>query len=114
MKRLHLALGVADVVASVADYSRRLGAPPLVLVPGEYALWRTAQINFSIRHDPAHAGQLRHLGWEDPQADGFSLSTDCNGIVWEHFALAAQMGEIRDAWPDAGVPVPDQPCSAQG
>lgn len=105
MRPFHLALSTPDVAASVADYTQRLGTGPCVVVPGEYALWRTPQLNLSIRQDPSCApGSLRHLGWEDPDAESFSTSTDVNGIVWERFAAEHQAEEIGRIWPDT----PDQ------
>lgn len=101
MKRLHVALAVADVSASIEDYSRRLGCPPSAVVAGEYALWRTAQVNLSIRRTSGEAGALRHLGWEDPDATTFTQETDANGIVWERFSAELQNQEIKDAWPGA-------------
>jgi hypothetical protein len=100
VKKFHLALGVADIAASVEEYSERLQAQPAVVVPGEYALWRTAQLNFSVRKvDADQVGRLRHLGWEDPLAQAFNCSEDCNGIAWEHFNLQQQLDEIALAWP---------------
>lgn len=100
MKKFHLAIGVADIAASVEDYSERLQAQPALVVPGEYALWRTAHLNFSVRKVAAdQVGQLRHLGWEDPHAESFSCSEDCNGVGWEHFNLQQQLDEIALAWP---------------
>ena len=101
MKILHLALAVANVEESIADYSSRLGAAPVVVVPGEYALWRTDTLNFSIRRDAEHRGPLRHLGWEDSDATKFSVETDCNGITWERFAAEHQAQEINETWPHA-------------
>ncbi len=104
-RRFHIALGVADVALSVEDYSRRLGLPPDVIVSGEYALWRTETVNFSIRRAPDKPGTLRHLGWEDESATAFSQDSDANGIVWERFSAAQQLKEINDAWPgSAGKP----------
>lgn len=99
MRRIHIALGVGDIAASVADYTRRLGMAPVVVVPGEYALWRTDALNLSIRC--TDAGQLRHLGWEDDACEAFTVETDVNGIAWERFSAAQQAGEIRAIWPDA-------------
>lgn len=45
MKRIHVALGVSDIEASVIEYTARLGHAPVVVVPNEYALWRTAEVN---------------------------------------------------------------------
>jgi hypothetical protein len=97
--RFHVALGVPDVARSVLEYSVRLGSAPIVHVPNEYALWRTEQVNFSIRRAEGPAG-LRHLGVEDPSVTSFSDETDGNGIVWERFTLQEQMSEIRRHWPD--------------
>lgn len=101
MNRIHVALAVPDVSASIEDYSRRLGCRPSAVVAGEYALWRTAQVNFSIRRTSG-ASALRHLGWEDPVAATFTQETDVNGIVWERFSAELQDQEIKGAWPGAG------------
>lgn len=99
-KRFHIALGVADIAASVEDYSDRLQAQPALVVPDAYALWRTPSLNFSIRKVPAEqVGQLRHLGWEDAKCASFQTEADPNGIQWEHFSLAQQLDEIALAWP---------------
>ena len=58
MKKVHLALGVADFDASVREYTARLGVSPCCTVEGSYALWRTDLLNLSIRVDPASAGKL--------------------------------------------------------
>lgn len=94
MKRFHIALAVADLDASIEDYSRRLEKSPMVVVPGKYAMWRTESLNFSISQIPEHAGELRHLGFEDAAASGFSSTTDVNGIDWEHFSPEAQDQKI--------------------
>lgn len=102
MKKLHLSLGVANLEATVADYSQRFGQPPTLVIPSTYALWRTETLNISIRQGTAQeGGPLRHLGWEDDQAPEFSQDTDCNGIVWEHFTAAQQAAEIAALWPGA-------------
>lgn len=49
MKKLHLALAVADIEHTVADYTRCFGQEPDLVVPQTYALWRTAQLNVSVR-----------------------------------------------------------------
>jgi hypothetical protein len=102
MRKFHIALSVVDVEGSVRDYSERLGCAPTILVAGEYALWRTECLNFSIRKvADAKAGTLRHLGWEDSAADAFSSNIDVNGIVWERFTEAQQRAEIKSIWPRA-------------
>ncbi len=106
-RKFHIALGVADIAASIEDYAQRLQAQPALVVPDEYALWRTPALNFSIRRvEPEAVGLLRHLGWEDAFAQEFSRDTDANGIVWEHFALNQQLDEIALAWP--GLTKPSQ------
>ena len=85
MRTFHIAITVADIARSVQDYSDRLGCPPAVVVPNEYALWRTPSINLSIRRVDKEPGTLRHLGWEDSSAARFNTDTDVNGIVWEHY-----------------------------
>ena len=101
MRVLHLALAVSNIEQSVADYSARLGALPIVVVPGEYALWRTETLNLSIRKTSELSGTLRHLGWEDAEAKKFSAETDCNGIIWEKFTASHQAQEINEIWPNA-------------
>jgi len=108
MQRIHIALSTEDVAATVEDYSVRLGRKPNLVVAGEYALWRTDTINLSVRKDPtATPGELRHLGWEDPSAGGFTASTDVNGVVWERFTAEQQAQEIEAVWPGSGYTVDD-------
>ncbi|WP_433933900.1 hypothetical protein AB3662_05650 [Sorangium cellulosum] len=104
MRRIHIALGVRSLADSIADYTQRLAAQPRVVVPDQYALWRTDTVNFSIRQVPAgDAPGLRHLGWEDDAASAFSDTRDCNGIVWEEFGPEQQLQEILGLWPDAQI-----------
>ena len=98
LRRFHIALAVADLKASIADYSQRLGVAPTAVVPGKYALFRTGQLNFSINEMPARAGQLRHLGFEDDAAKDFSSDHDVNGIEWELFSPAAQDAKIPEVY----------------
>ena len=106
MQRIHIALGVENVDASIEEYNRILGVPACVVVAGEYALWRTQTVNFSIRRcQKNETGTLRHLGWEDECSSGFKISTDVNGIVWEHFSLNEQLTEIKNRWQDADIDI---------
>lgn len=102
MRRFHLALGVPNISASVADYTHRLGSPPNLVIPGEYALWRTDTLNLSLRRLSDGAAQLRHLGWEDSEAPSFSAEVDVNGVTWEHFSAEQQDAEIAATWPARG------------
>ena len=102
MRRFHIALAVANLADSVRDYSARLGVEPTAVVAGKYAMWRTAQLNFSINQIPERAVQLRHLGFEDSAAADFSSDHDVNGIEWELFSPKAQDDKIVEVY---GVPV---------
>jgi catechol 2,3-dioxygenase-like lactoylglutathione lyase family enzyme len=102
MKRFHIALAVANLDASIEDYNRRLGQTPAAVVPGRYAMWRTDLLNFSINQNPQRAGQLRHIGFEDDGAEGFTSTVDVNGIEWEQFSAREQDRRIVEMY---GVPV---------
>ena len=102
MKRFHIALAVRDLGASIADYSVRLGQPPRVVVDGKYAMWRTDLLNFSINRNAERTGQLRHIGFEDDSAEGFTSAPDVNGIEWERFSAKAQDERIVEMY---GAPV---------
>ncbi|MEE9232931.1 MAG: hypothetical protein V3U07_05710 [Nitrospirales bacterium] len=102
MKRFHRALGIVNIEPSVLDYSQRLGQDPNVVIPHEYALWRTDTLNLSIRKVSAEESRkLRHLGWETPDTKEFSTEMDNNGILWEHFTAHQQADEINQIWPDS-------------
>jgi hypothetical protein len=100
MKRFHIAIAVKDLNASIADYNQRLSQPATAIVPGKYAMWRTNCLNFSINQVPECAGQLRHLGFEDDLATGFSSSYDVNAIEWECFSSEAQNRKIIERYGD--------------
>lgn len=102
MKRFHIALAVDNLNASIDDYSKRLGQRPDAVVPGKYAMWRTGLLNFSINEIPERAGQLRHIGFEDSEARGFSSQFDVNGIEWELFSVEEQDKKIVQTY---GVPL---------
>jgi catechol 2,3-dioxygenase-like lactoylglutathione lyase family enzyme len=104
MKRFHVAISTPNIQDSVEDYTLRLGCPPTLVIEKEYALWRTETLNFSIRKDTTlPPGSMRHLGWEDSQAETFSAEKDCNGILWERFSARHQEEEILEIWPDAKI-----------
>ena len=99
MKKIHIALAVTDIEASVNDYAQRLGCRPDIVIPNEYALWRTTTLNLSIRKAQAgKGGTLRHLGWEDPASPTFFAERDLNGVPWEEFLPEQQAEEIRQTW----------------
>ena len=99
MKKLHLAISTDSLAATIKDYSSRLGAKPCLVIAEEYALWRTATLNISVRRDESYSpGSLRHLGWEDSGAIVMTAETDVKGIVWERFTAEQQAEEIREIW----------------
>ncbi|MFK4443734.1 catechol 2,3-dioxygenase-like lactoylglutathione lyase family enzyme [Caballeronia udeis] len=98
MKRFHIALAVASLEQSIADYTQRLGQEPTAVVPGAYAMWRTDLLNFSINESPAQAGLLRHIGFEDDTAAGFAKTRDVNGIEWEQFSPGEQDRRIEETY----------------
>lgn len=102
-KKFHIAIAVTDIEATVQEYSRRMGAAPTLVVTDEYALWRTETLNFSIRKTTDAPGMVRHVGWEDPTAIGFTRETDANGLLWERFTEQDQQEEITRLWPTAIV-----------
>ncbi|MCC5899107.1 MAG: hypothetical protein EA395_13040 [Phormidium sp. GEM2.Bin31] len=101
MKKIHIAISSNNIEKTVVDYTKRLNCQPCLVVEGEYALWRTESVNFSVRQDRKTApGSLRHLGWEDSDAQEFTEEIDVNGIIWERFNAAKQAEEIKELWPD--------------
>lgn len=101
VKRVHIAIGTSDVEATIQDYTRRVGAAPCVVVPGEYAMWRTDILNLAIRKVTGAAGTVRHIGFEEDGVEGFVETKDVNGITWECFSPQEQDRMILDLWPDA-------------
>ena len=101
MKRIHVALAVSKLDDAIADIRDRLGAEPCVVVPGTYALFRTASVNLSLTQNAEQAGRLRHLGVEDPEAPAFASDPGPDGFVWERFTAEQQADEINAYWPEA-------------
>ena len=101
MRKIHIAISSENIEETIRDYTKRLKCEPCLVVKGEYALWRTESLNFSVRQDAlSNPGSLRHLGWEDSEATEFTEETDVNGIVWERFSADKQAEEIKELWPD--------------
>jgi hypothetical protein len=82
-RRFHVALAVDHVDGVAADSAERLGESPVVSIAGEYALWRTSEINLSISKARPDEERLRHVGFEDPEVETKTYSTDCSGLLWE-------------------------------
>jgi catechol 2,3-dioxygenase-like lactoylglutathione lyase family enzyme len=108
-RRFHIALAVDDLATTIVDYSERLGMPPVTVVQGKYALWRTPEINLSVNADTPAGPRLRHVGFEEvgpvPRGSATGGSeperaplapreTDLNGVMWESFTTAQQDREI--------------------
>lgn len=94
MRRIHVALAVDSLEATVADYTARLGAEPVAVVPGKYALWRTPEVNLSVNADTSPEQRLRHIGFEDDTVMAKQEDHDVNGIMWETFS---------PTWQDEGI-----------
>jgi catechol 2,3-dioxygenase-like lactoylglutathione lyase family enzyme len=103
LRRIHVALAVDDLDATITDYSTRLGAQPVAVVPGKYALWRTAAVNLSVNAGTPSAQRLRHLGFEDDGATEKTEDRDPNGITWESFSPSWQDEALVRAY---GEPLP--------
>ena len=63
MHRIHIALGVDDLDATIRDDTDQLGVGPIVVVPGTDALWRTAEANLSVSSEVGRTERLRHIGF---------------------------------------------------
>ncbi|PCJ58833.1 MAG: hypothetical protein COA79_12240 [Planctomycetota bacterium] len=101
MKKLHIAIGTHQFEKSIQEYNIKLNQKPDLIIHETYALWRTADLNLSLRilEEDKNPG-IRHIGWEDNKATRFCEEADCNGIVWEHFSAQQQADEINDLWKD--------------
>ncbi len=97
MKRFHISIAVSDFAASLAEYTKRLGCEPILLVEGRYALWKTDLLNFTIScKEGQQAGVIRHIGFEDAAEKNFREEMDVNGITWEYFSSEGQMQEVKE------------------
>lgn len=101
MKRVHIAIMVNALLPSIEEYSQRFGVGPVCIVENTWALWLTPLLNFSIEVKPDHHGQLKHLGFEDPEAASPHRETDINGLLWEQFTQEQQKDLIFKLWPNA-------------
>ncbi len=95
MKNFHISPAVKNIQESVVEYSAKFGFEPQIVIDDKYALWKMEALNFLISCKSEIAGQMRHLGFENPQAQSFATSTDCNGILWEDFTEQMQKEEIE-------------------
>jgi hypothetical protein len=99
-ERIHVAIAVSDIDLSIQEYTQLTGTEPELVVPGEYALFRTESMNLSLRRTGDAPGTVRHLGFERDDASHFSVYRDRHGLVWENFNREHQRDEIAAAWPD--------------
>jgi catechol 2,3-dioxygenase-like lactoylglutathione lyase family enzyme len=69
MKRLHVHVGVGDLDASIAFYSRFFGAEPVV-TKGDYAKWmlEDPRVNFAISTGQHEGRGVQHLGIQTESA----------------------------------------------
>jgi len=61
-------------------------------------------VNLSVRVVAGGGERLRHLGFEDEDAEAMTASTDVNGLVWEHFSAEQQAGEIEAVYGTPDLP----------
>lgn len=99
--KVHIAISVKDIKTSIKEYSEFLQSSPALVIADEYVLWRTDELNLSLRKTNEEVGVIRHLGFEDDKLKGFDEFKDSNGVVWELFNKQAQANEINELWPDA-------------
>jgi len=111
--RVHVALGVTDLPSAVDDYTRLLGREPELVIPDAYALFRTRELNLSLRVTAGEAGQVRHLGFELDEPTPFEAISVGGAVTWELFDASGQADEIRAAWPSSHY-VPAPPPSLGG
>ncbi|MHB8624224.1 MAG: hypothetical protein ACYC9J_07110 [Sulfuricaulis sp.] len=95
-QRFRISITAEDIQLSIAEYFKRLGSEPVLVVKHEHALWRTSWLNLPIRKAGADP-DIRHIGWEDTAAGGFIR--DINAFVWEHFNATQQAEKIRQIRP---------------
>ena len=111
--RVHVALGVTDLRSAVDDYTRLLGREPELVIPDAYALFRTRELNLSLRVTAGEAGQVRHLGFELDEPTPFAAIPVGGAVTWEFFDARAQADEIHAAWPTSNY-VTAPPPSVSG
>lgn len=98
--KVHIAISVSDISQSINQYTIFLKKPPVLVVPKEYALWRTKELNLSLRKTNDTSGKIRHLGFEDDSFSSFDTFTDRDGVLWETFNKVNQKSEIQTIWPN--------------
>ena len=98
--KIHLAVSTKNISESIVEYTEILGCSPDLIINNEYALWRTDNLNLSIRKSDENAGVVRHVGFEDDRFEKFEIKTDKNGLTWEYFNKFHQAEEIKSVWPN--------------
>ena len=101
MKRIHIAITISDLTDSIIEYSTKFGTDPICTVKDTWALWLTPELNFSIEVKPEQAGEIKHIGFEDPSAESMIREKDINGLEWENFTIEQQKELIFKIWPHA-------------
>ena len=99
--KTHIAISVKDINTSILEYNKLLNCKPVLVIENEYALWRTKELNLSLRKTDETPGVIRHLGFESEKYKDFDTFVDSNGVLWELFDKKAQAKEINELWDDA-------------
>ena len=97
--KVHIAISVSDISKSVNQYTVFLKQKPILVIPDQYASWRTNKINLSLRKTNEMLGTIRHLGFEDDSFSSFNTFTDNNGVLWDTFNKVDQKHKIQTIWP---------------
>jgi len=82
------------------------GCEPAKLVAGEYALWRTETLNFSIRRAKETPATLRHVGWERPGGARVSKKNRCEWNCVGALQRRAPAKRIEELWPTEANEIP--------
>ena len=103
MKRFHAHLGVEEIDASVAFYSKFFGHEPDVLKP-DYAKWMLddPRVNFAISLKDADKSGVTHLGIqvenEDELSDTYALMKEARGPMLEEGPTTCCYAQSEKSW----------------
>lgn len=101
MERVHIAIGVSSLSESISFYEKKFSVSPELIIPHEYALFKTETMNISLRVVPENQIGVRHVGVESMRFDSFTAEKDPSGVLWESFNEQAQYDEIEEIWPNS-------------
>lgn len=103
MKRFHAHLGVEDIDASVAFYTRLFGSEPDVMKP-DYAKWMLddPRVNFAISLSDADKSGVTHLGIQvesdDELAETYASMTEAEGPMLDEGITTCCYAKSEKSW----------------